>query len=279
MDDIELVSGMLGTETFRRVLRSQPVPMDEAASLLVLAPHQDDEMIGAGGLCIQARKRGIRTAILFMTDGAETGLGRQFGAPMAPEDVIRMREKEARAVCEGLGAAYFELGIDNIKLDVSSSHVTKLAELIRQIAPDVILVPWLLDTAPKHRMVNHLLWLACKRHGVPVREVWGYQVNNAIVANGMLDITADIDEKIALLKLYVSQNELLRRYDYQAWGLAAWNARYLPSKNSDSEARYAELFCMLPLNEHLKLIEQFYFKDLRKTYLGSDKLSTAMSRI
>lgn len=276
MDDIELVSGMLGTETFRRMLHSQPVPIGTVKSLMVLAPHQDDEMIGAGGLCIKARKQGATCTIVFLTDGAETGLGRQHGQPMLPEDVVKLRATEAQAVCRRLGAECLELGISNTELTISPDHVDRLAEIIRQRRPDVVLAPWLMDGAPKHRMANHMLWLANRRHRFEGFEVWGYQVNNSPLANGILDITDEIDEKVELLKLYVSQNELLRRYDYQAWGLSAWNARFLPSKNFESYARYAELFCMLPLKEHLALVERFYIKNFKRTYLGHARLAKSM---
>jgi LmbE family N-acetylglucosaminyl deacetylase len=276
MDDIDLVSGMLSTETFRRVLHSQPVPIGEAKSIMVLAPHQDDEMIGAGGLCIRARKQGVKCSIVFLTDGAETGLGRQHGKVESPKDVVKMRAAEAQAVCERLGAEYLELGIDNIGLTTSVSHVDHLASLIRERKPEVVLLPWLMDGAPKHRMANHLLWLASKRGNLGNFEVWGYQVNNSPLANGILDTTDEIEEKIDILKLYVSQNELLRRYDYQAWGLSAWNARFLPSKNHDPKARFAELFCMLPLKEHLNLVEKFYFKNLDRTYLGHNAVTFNM---
>jgi LmbE family N-acetylglucosaminyl deacetylase len=276
MDDIELVSGMLGTETFRRILHSQPVPISAAKSIMVLAPHQDDELIGAGGLCIKARKLGAKCAILFLTDGAETGLGRQHGQHMPPEDVVKVRAIEAQAVCQHLGAEYLELGIDNIGLATNIDHVDRLAKIVCERQPDVLLVPWLMDGAPKHRMANHLLWLASRRHSLNGFEVWGYQVNNSPLANGILDITDEIDEKIELLKLYVSQNELLRRYDYQAWGLSAWNARFLPSKNLDPHAHFAELFCMLPLKEHLELVGRFYMKDFERTYLGHTRVTASM---
>ena len=36
-------------------------------------------------------------------------------------------------------------------------------------------------------------------------------------------------------------------------------------------ARYVELFCALPLHEHLKLIESFYLPDLDATYRGNPR--------
>jgi hypothetical protein len=145
------------------------------------------------------------------------------------------------------------------------------------LSPQVILVPWLLDTA-KHRIVNHLLWLANYRHPLPACEVWGYQVHNSLIPNGYVDITPVAEQKRRLIERYTSQVTYLRRYDHMAMGMAAWNCRFLPDYKADPVARYVEAFCALPLHEHLKLIESFYFRDLDVTYRGME-VSEGMKQI
>ena len=277
--DLELVRDLLSAETFRRRMDAAPLPLAQFRSLLVLAPHQDDELIGTGGACVLAREGGASVEILFLTDGAETGLGGQFGEPLPPQEVAVIRQREARAVCDRLQARPEFLGISNLTLDPTPDHVDRLRAHLEQAAPDVILVPWLLDGAAKHRVANHLLWLALSG-GPPLPcEIWGYQVNNPVWANGYVDITTAMDEKLALLRLYESQNRNIRRYDHLAEGLAAWNSRVLPSKLVDASPRYVELFCALPVDEHLRLIERFYFKSLARTYLGKQAITANMERL
>jgi hypothetical protein len=86
--------------------------------------------------------------------------------------------------------------------------------------------------------------------------------------NGYVDITNVAEEKRKLLEYYVSQNNHVKRYDHLAMGMAAWNCRFLPNYKADSVARYVEVFCALPLHEHLKLIESFYLPNLDSTYRG-----------
>lgn len=277
--DIELVRGMLSAESFRGTMKPVPLPLAEMDSLLVLAPHQDDELVGAGGACVLARSGGASLNVAYLTDGAQTGIGRQFGEPMEPGDVAALREREARAVCERLGARYECLGISNLTMDPASEHVARLRACIEDAAPDVILVPWLLDGAAKHRVANHLLWLALDGARLSKCEIWGYQVNNSVWANGYVDITSAIDEKRALLQIYKSQNDNIRRYDHLADGLAAWNSRVLPSKAVDSAPRFVELFCALPVKTHLALIEKFYFTDFKRTYLGKTQIAANMERL
>jgi LmbE family N-acetylglucosaminyl deacetylase len=149
----------------------------------------------------------------------------------------------------------------------------RLAELVQQIAPQVALAPWLLDMHPKHRLTNHLLYLAHRLHGLPPFEVWGYQVNNPIFGNAYADITDVADLKRQMLACYASQNDHLQRFDHTAMGLAAWNSRVLPPGDTyPLPARYAELFFTLPQAEFFRFIEQFYFSDFKQTYHGKQRV-------
>ena len=220
LSDIDLAIGALDTQFFDRTLVPMPLPVEQLRSILVLAPHQDDEAIGA---------------------------------------------------------RVHHLKIDNARLNPNIDDLDRLSRKINQLNPQVLLVPWLLDTA-KHRMVNHMLWLAGCRFSLPSCEVWGYQVHNSLIPNGYIDISEVAEEKWKILKCYVSQNQHVRRYDHLAKGMAAWNCRFLPDYKGDQVARYVEIFCALPLHEHLKLIESFYFKDLDVTYRGMD-LADGMKEI
>lgn len=274
LSDIDLAIGALDTQFFDRTLVPMPLPVEQLRSILVLAPHQDDEAIGAGGTLLMAQRAGVELHVLFITDG------RTKKTPVyasSPDEVVQIRNREAAEVCERLGARVHHLKIDNARLNPNIDDLDRLSQKINQLNPQVLLVPWLLDTA-KHRMVNHLLWLAECRFSLPSCEVWGYQVHNSLIPNGYIDISEVAEEKWKILKCYVSQNQHVRRYDHLAKGMAAWNCRFLPDYKGDQVARYVEIFCALPLHEHLKLIESFYFKDLDVTYRGMD-LADGMKEI
>ena len=78
-----------------------------------------------------------------------------------------------------------------------------------------------------------------------------------------------------MLECFRSQNEYIR-YDHLAMGMAAWNSRFMPSS---PEVRYAELFFTLPLAEKIKLVEQFYFRDLLQTYQGDRTVCEGMAQL
>jgi LmbE family N-acetylglucosaminyl deacetylase len=266
ISDIDLAISVLDTQFFDRNLVPVRLPVEKVRSFLVLAPHQDDEAIGAGGTLIIAGKASAELNICFITDGRPKK-PTSYGA--TPEAVVQMRRRESEEVGKSLGANIHHLGINNAKLNPSLTDLDRLSQKIEQLAPQVLLVPWLLDTA-KHRIVNHLLWLTDQRRPLPPCEVWGYQVHNSLIPNGYVDITEVAEDKRKLIERYASQVAYLRRYDHMAMGMAAWNCRFLPNYKADQVARYVEVFCALPLAEHLKLIESFYFRNLNVTYRGME---------
>lgn len=261
ISDLNLAADVLNVDIFRAQLEPVELPVEKIKSYLVIAPHQDDETIGAGGTLLLAKKANAKISILFVTDGAQRT--KSYAKTFA--DTVIVRKEEATKVCDKLNAAYYELNISNILPQPDYENVVKLSEIIAEVKPDVILSPWILDSPPKHRMANHLLYLADKYKTQGNFEVWGYQVHNSLIPNGIVNITEVADEKRELIEFYKSQNENYYRYDHQAMGMAAWNSRYL---GKNSEKSYVEIFFTMPQNEYFKLIDLFYLKNLKETYLG-----------
>lgn len=279
LSSLNLAARVLETDSFARSLDPKPLRAESVSPILVLAPHQDDEVIGAGGTLLLAKRAGCDICISFATDG-----GPKPGSPSvelygSAENYIAARNAEAARVCDALGAEMHQLGISNAAPEPSVDDLDRLADLMERVSPGALLVPWLLDGAPKHRMVNHLLWLANARRPLPACEVWSYQVNNTLLANGYVDITEVIEEKRKLIEIYASQNSYLRRYDHQTIGLNAWNSRYIESKEAARKAYYVEAFSTAPLVEHLDLIERFYFQNLEQTYLGYRRVIEGMTAL
>jgi LmbE family N-acetylglucosaminyl deacetylase len=233
--------------------------------MLVIAPHQDDEVIGAGGTLLIASAAGVKIDVLYVTDGA----AKNPSYAAVPADSIRIRNQEAQEVCSKLGAGMHRLDISNLSPEPTLNHLDRLSEIIYALNPQVVMAPWILDSPAKHRLVNHLLWLANRRNGLPDFEVWGYQVHNTLFPSGYVDITGVAEKKLELLRCFKSQNLFGQCYDHLAMGMAAWNARFL---ERSPEPRYVEVFFTLPVGELLRLVESFYFHDLYATYRGDSRV-------
>jgi LmbE family N-acetylglucosaminyl deacetylase len=276
VSDIDLAMNVIATDCFREQLRPLPLPIETFAKVLVLAPHQDDEVIGAGGTLLKMSRLGATIQVLFVTDGLIDPLP---AYACSREEERSIRSAEASRVCNVLNAEMLCLSISNQAVEVSESHLRQLADIIKVSKPQAVLMPWILDSAPKHRLVNHLLYLAHKRFLLPAFEVWGYQVHNSLLANSFVDITDVIDEKISLIRLYESQVKFMRRYDHIARGMAAWNSRLILNENKQLEEQYFEVFFTLPSDELFRIVERFYLPDLRKTYRGHLAVLPGMRRL
>src|SRR5262245_63470691 len=54
---------------FARAIAPQPPAISPDTRLLVVAPHPDDEVLGAGGLMQQVHAAGGRVRVVYLTDG------------------------------------------------------------------------------------------------------------------------------------------------------------------------------------------------------------------
>jgi LmbE family N-acetylglucosaminyl deacetylase len=269
INDVDLAVRVLDTDFFRNELIPVELPVDRIQSLLSIAPHQDDAAIGTGGTMILANEAGADVSVLYVTDGA------QHRPDMSVQESVRVRSCESDEACRVVNARKIELGLSNLSMRTTVEDIDRLSAIIQEVKPDVVALPWLLDAPVKHRMTNHLLWLAATRSQLPEFEVWGYQVHNTPYPNGMVDITSVIEQKRQLVRCFRSQNEYFKCYDHQAIGMAAWNSRFYHPTPGRVAPMYFEVFFALPLAEYLDLLRQFYFADMAMTYRGDSTVLRA----
>ncbi|HEX9417746.1 MAG TPA: PIG-L family deacetylase [Methylomirabilota bacterium] len=163
--------------------------------VFVLAPHPDDEVLGAAGLIDAVRRRGLDMHVVVATDGAagpdKLGLGK---------GLAREREAETRRALAALGVPLASVSF----LGVPDGHLTRLWERgwgpdtsgERESAddvlgaldaafvagtPDAVVLPMPLDAHPDHRALHHFAVLALLGARPEVRppEVLGYLIHGS----------------------------------------------------------------------------------------------------
>lgn len=77
----------------------------ESMDLLVIVPHPDDEVFGAGGTLIEYARRGLETGLITLTKGEA---GRTLGL-CPPQDLGEFRAQELKRAVDILEIGYFEL--------------------------------------------------------------------------------------------------------------------------------------------------------------------------
>lgn len=219
-------------------------------TVLVIAPHQDDESIGAAGYMLKAKQKNCKIILCLVSDGRQKNLNN-----ISEEESIAIRNEEfLNAMNFVKPFKIYELGINNIEFDVTLEDITTLKNIIVKYKPESILCPWIFDSPPKHKKTNFLLYHAIKNLNQIRSHVIGYQVHNEIFANRFLDITDLIETKIKMIDSYSSQINNFKDYTHQTVGLNAWNCRYL----KDSNIKYAELFFSCEKKLYLSLVSKFY---------------------
>src|SRR5687767_10231903 len=136
----------------------RPPLADQNRSVLVLAPHPDDETFGCGGTSRMLSESGIAVYVAFMTRG-EHGL-EEGVAPTAEasRQIAEVRTREARAACEVLGVrqALFLNGSDTCLKD--EPHLAaSIAELLKGGAYQRVFCPWHQDGHEDHKATFSLL--------------------------------------------------------------------------------------------------------------------------
>jgi len=150
---------------------------------LILAPHQDDETIGCGGLIAQASSRGRPPIVVFVTDGSGSHpLSRRYPKPSLSE----LRQREARNAASVLG-----LGADRLRFlalpDTAcpdagpgfDAAVTTILDLIAALPGCVIIAPWRYDQHCDHVAVHKMAVSAAAISGARHLSypVWGWTLD------------------------------------------------------------------------------------------------------
>ncbi|MDD1772436.1 MAG: PIG-L family deacetylase [Methanomassiliicoccales archaeon] len=226
------VAARIGDEFERRYHLPDIVQIDEEHDIraLVLAPHQDDEVLGCGGTIHRLVIGGAKVTVEYMTDG-------RFGnLDHTAAEMIAMREMEAREGLRVLGIkdALFNKTSD-LCLDCTPAAIEKVKETIAERKVNVLFVPHPRENHPDHWTTAKIASEALKGANGQMT-IFQYEVWTPFVPNALIDITDCIDIKVRALREHQSQ---MRMIDYveKICGLNAYR-----SINASSEMRYCEAF-------------------------------------
>ena len=214
--------------------------------MLVVAPHQDDETIGCGGvLALQVQAKGSAYVVLLQ-DGADeyAELGMERKALMD----LRNAESRRAAAVIGMEPPIF-LSHANLAAEAPQA-VEELRKLITERRVDSVFVPFFLDGHYDHRTANYILAEALQ--GIPwdlrvlQYEVWGLCFPNVVVV-----IDQVVEQKLQMLSCFEYANRAVD-YVHCTKGLNMYHSRMLGA----GECRYAERFLEIPKLDYIELVER-----------------------
>lgn len=187
-------------------------PRPSSGSVLVIAPHPDDEVLGVGGTIARlvAEGRDVFAAIVTRGDAA------MFG-----EESVEKTRREANEAHELLGVtkSIFLDGFPAALLDTVPQHRlnSALAGVLEDVDPEVIFVPFVGDLHRDHQYIFQSLLVAARPHpGRRLRSIYAYEtlsetnwnappLTPGFAPNAYLEITSWMESKLAALRIYESQ--------------------------------------------------------------------------
>lgn len=141
------------------------------ASLMVLAPHPDDESLAAGGLIQRALARGARVSLVYVTDGEnnpwpQRALERRVWIG-ANERLAwaRRRRMEAETALRELGGSQVSVhrlgwpdgGVTWMLLEETGPMLAAMRALLERERPTLLVLPDLVDRHPDHSAMHVLM--------------------------------------------------------------------------------------------------------------------------
>lgn len=178
---------------------------------LVIAPHPDDEVLGAGGTIARLAAKGHDVFVAVVTEGKPPVYD------PASVAAVRVEAQEAHRI---LGVRETRwLGFPAAALSETSHSAVNaaLGELVHSLSPQTLIIPFLGDMHLDHQLIFLSSLVAARPHhpGFP-EMILAYEtlsetnwnapyVTPTFVPNVFVDISEHIERKLAAMKAFKSQ--------------------------------------------------------------------------
>jgi N-acetylglucosamine malate deacetylase 1 len=182
---------------------SQPV------DVLAIAAHRDDVELTCGGTLARVAKAGHRVGIIDLTQGE-----------MGTRGSAELRAAEADKAAKTLGVALRKnAGLKDAHLANDDASRTVIVQLIRELRPRVVILPFPIGRHPDHRIASELgrdaCYLAKLAKYAPATGVEPYRPFKLLYAlayredpvkpSFVVDISDTFDTKMTAIRCYSSQ--------------------------------------------------------------------------
>jgi N-acetylglucosamine malate deacetylase 1 len=188
-------------------------------SILVLAAHPDDEVLGCGGTMARYAHEGATVRVAFLGDGVSARGSADSDVALFRGE-IAARRAAAKAACGILGATIACFGDfpDNRLDTIALLDVVKFVEgLLEQHHPDTVLTHHGGDLNIDHRRAHQAVETACRpQAGRSVRTIASFEVPSStewrlpgaaavFVPNWFIDISQWLEHKLRALDAYATE--------------------------------------------------------------------------
>ena len=225
-----------------------------AERLLVVGAHSADFVWRAGGAIAVTVAAGGAARVVALSYGERGESGELWKQPdQTVEQVKRIRHGEAERAAGHLGADFVALDLGDYPLEVDRDALGRIADAIREFAPDVLLTHTLVDPFnPDHGVAGAAVGRArslAAGAGVPSAfatvsppALYAFEPHQSelcgFTPTVFLDITPVWEQKLAAMAEMKAQQYLVPYYT----AAAERRANHARRGSGDSGVRYAEAF-------------------------------------
>ena len=190
-------------------------------TVLAITTHPDDMEINCAGTLLKCKARGDRVVVCHLCNG---DLGHEI---IQPEELATIRAGEAKRSGDMAGFEVIWGGFHDVDIYSENREARdKVVDVIRQVNPDFIITHDPHDYMPDHTATSRLVFDASfaatvphYQSGVdtPARLVPIYYMDNLagvnFVPTEFVDVSEQIDQKLAMLECHESQVVWMRDHD------------------------------------------------------------------
>jgi N-acetylglucosamine malate deacetylase 1 len=180
--------------------------------VVVVALHPDDETLGCGGALLRHKENGDEIHWMICTEvKEENGFTKER---------VQSRNSEIEKVAEMYGfESTRRLGLSTMKVDEYSMSelVSKVSDVINQIKPSVLYLPFKGDVHSDHRVMFNAAYSCTKSYRYPfLKKIYMMETlsetdfalstkEDSFVPNVFVDISKYFDKKLEIMKVFDSE--------------------------------------------------------------------------
>ena len=182
--------------------------MADQQKIMAISAHPADFCSRSGGTLIKHAQAGARVKIIWLTQGEtdESALLYKERPEISVEEVRAIREKEAFACAEVMGAEGRMFGFGDNPLRMTPERMEMLAEEIATFAPDILLTHWRDElTYPTHLMTSRAA-IQATMMAKGTRDIRFFEPDHYV------DISDVFEKKLEALKALEAQPHLVELY-------------------------------------------------------------------
>lgn len=199
--------------------------MKENKIALCILAHPDDAEFQCAGTLALLHSKGWEIVIASMTPG-------QAGSDiLGPEEISKIRRKEAAIASSIIGGAYYCLECEDIFIAYDKPTLLKIIDLIRKVKPAIVFTASPSDYIVDHEITSKLVRTACLAVGIKnikttesenmatkvphlyyCEPTMGIDIfGNEIKSDILIDISSTIEIKEKMLCCHKSQRDWLKK--------------------------------------------------------------------